>query len=547
MRENEWTRYLGATRFLVEMSTLTATDRRTDTEPLRAVRPWTIAAVFGLVATIVCAAGSWIPSLWGDEATTLMSARRPVATLLPMLFHVDAVHGLYYLGMHGWIRLAGESPFALRFPSAVAIGFAVAAVTLLAGRRGGPKAAVVAGIVACVLPRMTYAGEEARSFAFTAAAAGWLTVLLLWLVDGGGRTAPASVRRACWAVYGVGLALTSYLFLYTASIAVAHVAILLFSRASRPALRAWAVATGCALLAVGPLVLLAYFERSQIGYLGNQSIDPATLLWMPWFGNGWVALAAWACIALAVGSAAFARWGRAGRPERPTAAPAERAPLPVSATLVGACWLILPTGTLLLVNLAFPMYTARYSTFAAPAAALLIAEGLLVLGRPVSRRAGVPAVAVTGAGLLAFVAVCTPVYLSQRGPYSKNNSDWAEVSAAMGAAAVPGDAVVFDESTRPSQRPRLAMRTYPAGFSAVSDPTLQTPYYRNIGWADRVYSIPKAAELGRFDGLHRVWLVENDVDGNLDHDGLAELQALGFEETGRSIPTHRTLLIELTR
>jgi mannosyltransferase len=529
------------------VSTLTADDRRIGAEPLRAVRPWTLAITFGLVATVVCAAGSWIPSLWGDEATTLMSARRPVTTLLPMLFHVDAVHGLYYLGMHGWIRLVGENPFALRLPSAVAIGFAVAAVTLLAGRRGGPKAAIVAGIVACVLPRMTYAGEEARSFAFTAAAAAWLTVLLLWLVDGGGRSAPASVRRSCWAIYAAGLALTSYLFLYSASIAVAHIAILLLSRASRPALRAWAVATGCALLALTPLVLLAYFERSQIGYLGNQTLDPSTLLWMPWFGNGWVALAAWACIALAVGSAVYARWSRATRLASPHETIAPRSPLPISATLVGACWLILPTGTLLLVNLAFPMYAARYSTFAAPAAALLIAEGLLVLGRIVSRRAGVPAIAVTGAGLLAFVAVSTPAYLSQRGPYSKNNSDWSEISAAMGGAALPGDAVVFDESTRPSQRPRLAMHTYPAGFSAVSDPTLRTPYDRNIGWADSVYSIPKAAELGRFDDVKRVWLVENDVDGSLDHYGLAELQALGFEETGRSIPTHRTMLIELTR
>lgn len=535
------------------MSTLTATDHRTGTEPLRAVRPWAIAVAFGVVATVVCAAGSWIPSLWGDEATTVMSARRPVTTLLPMLFHVDAVHGLYYLGMHGWIRLAGDSPFALRLPSAVAIGFAVAAVTLLAGRRGGPKAAVVAGIVACVLPRMTYAGEEARSFAFTAAAAGWLTVLLLWLVDGGGRSAPASVRRSCWAVYAAGLALTSYLFLYTASLALAHLAILLLSRAARPSLRAWAVAAGSAFLALVPLALLAYFERSQIAYLGTQAIDPSTLLWMPWFGNPWVAVAAWACIALAVAAAAQARWGRpALSADRsgaaPTgAAPTGAAPAPVSATLVGVCWLIVPTGALLLVNLAFPMYAARYSTFAAPAAALLVAEGLLVLGRIVSRRAGVPAVAVTGAGLLAFLAVCTPAYLSQRGPYSKNNSDWAEVGAAMAAAARPGDAVVFDESTKPSQRPRLAMHTYPAGFAAVTDPTLRTPYDRNIGWSDRVYSIPKAAELGRFDGVDRVWLVENDVDGALDRYGLAELEALGFEETGRSIPTHRTMLIELTR
>jgi mannosyltransferase len=538
------------------MSALTVTGREVAAPPLRAVRPWTIAVAFGLVATVICAAGSWIPSLWGDEAATLMSARRPVSTLIPMLFHVDAVHGLYYLGMHGWIRLAGESPFALRLPSAAAIGFAVAAVTLLAGRRGGPRAAIVAGLVACVLPRLTYAGEEARSFAFTAAAAAWLTLLLLWLVDGGGRTAPASVRRSCWAVYAAGMAFTSYLFLYTVTLAIAHVAILLVSRASRPTLRAWLLATGCVIVALAPLGLLAYFERSQIGYLDTQTLDPSTLLWQPWFGNGWVAIVAWALIVLAVGAWIRDRRARDSRPGALVAAAGSGAQ-PIDATLVGACWLILPTGALLLVNLVFPLYAGRYSTFAAPAAALLIAEGVLVLGRLVSGRlvsgrlgsghGAIPALAATGAGVLLFIAVSTPAYLDQRGPYAKNNSDWAEIGSAMASVARPGDAVVFDESTKPSQRPRLAMHTYPAGFAGLVDPTLRTPYTRNIGWADRVYTVPQAAELGRFDRVTRIWLVEDDVDGDLQSYGLADLQALGFEKTGLSVPTHRSMLIELTR
>lgn len=528
------------------MSALTATEREAAAPPLQAIRPWIIAVAFGLVATVICAAGSWIPSLWGDEAATLLSARRPVSTLLPMLFHVDAVHGLYYLGMHGWIRLAGESPFALRLPSAVAIGFAVAAVTLLAGRRGGPTAAIVAGLVACVLPRMTYAGEEARSFAFTAAAAAWLTLLLVWLIDGGGRAAPASVRRACWAVYAVGMALTSYLFLYTASLLLAHLGILLLSRASRPTLRAWLIATGCVLLALSPLALLAYFERSQIGYLADQPQDPASLVWQPWFDNGGLALVAWALILLAIGAWVRSRWGREARTGA-AAGSAPTGPAPVSATLVGAAWLILPTGAMLLINLVFPMYTGRYSTFAAPAAALLIAEGLLVLGRLVARRGAIPAVAATGAGALLFIAISTPAYLGQRGPYSKNNSDWSEVSSAMASVRQPGDAVVFDESTRPSQRPRLAMRTYPAGFAGVGDPTLRTAYTHNIGWADRVWTVPQAAERGRFDGVTRVWLIENDVDGRLHSYSLADLEALGFHTTGRTVPTHRSMLIELTR
>ena len=533
------------------MTTLIERDKRTRAAPPVAVRPWTIALSFGAVATVVCAAGSWIPSLWGDEAATVMSARRPVGSLLSMLFHVDAVHGLYYLGMHGWIRLAGESAFALRLPSAVAIGLAVAAVTVLAGRRGGPTAAVVAGVVGCVLPRLSYAGEEARSFAFTAAAASWLTLLLVWLVDGGGGTAPVRVRRSCWALYGVGVAVFSYLFIYSATIVLAHVVILLAGRASRRTLRIWSVSTGCALLSLAPLALLAFFERRQIGYLGRAPHDAQTLLVAPWFSTPWVAVAGWACILLAAGGGVVA-WRRGGRGMSGTTSPAAAmrgtsGSPSLSTTLVGAAWLFVPTGALLVANAVFPVYTARYSTFAAPAAALLVADGLLVLGRLVARRTRLPVFAATSAGLIVFVAVCAPVYLLQRAPYAKSNSDWSEVSAALGRAALPGDAVVFDQSVRPSRQPRLAMRTYPAGFAAVRDVTLSIPYYDNDGWADRAYSVTTAAGKGRFDGVTRVWLIEDDTDGRLHLSGLAGLEKIGFAQTGVRIPTHRTMLIELTR
>lgn len=511
--------------------------------PLRAVRPWTIALVSGIVATILCAAFSWVPSLWGDEAATLLSAKRSVGSLFGMLMHVDAVHGVYYLFMHGWIRLAGESPFALRLPSAFAVGAAVAAVTLIAGRRGGARAAIVAGVVACVLPRLTYAGEEARSYAFTAAAAAWLTLLLLWLIDGRGRALAGRPRRIAWVLYAAGMAVTSYLFLYSVTLLLAHGVILLATRASRDTVRAWAVSSGAVVVSLLPLAVLAYLERSQIAYLGSSPDDPAIWYYFLWFGMPWVAVPAWALVALGLWPA-WTAWRR-----RRSLAPVPE-PRSPSTRLVGAAWLFLPTGLMLLVNAVFPMYTGRYSTFAAPAAALLVAEGILVLGRMVG---GDPrrTVAVTAGATIAFVALCVPVYSGQRGPYAKNDSDWAEVSAAMAANAGPGDAVVFDEAAKPSQRPRLAMRTYPAGFEGLRDVTLRTPYYRNTWWPDRAYSVKHAAELGRFDGVTRVWLIELDAEGvpgaAPDEYGLAPLRALGFAETGRRIETHRSLIVELTR
>ncbi|MEV8212992.1 glycosyltransferase family 39 protein [Leifsonia sp. NPDC077715] len=510
-------------------------------QALRAVRPWTIAVSFGLVATALCAAFSWVPSLWGDEAATLLSAKRPVGSLFGMLSHVDAVHGLYYLLMHGWIRLAGESPFALRLPSAVAVGAAVAAVTLLAGRRGGARAAVVAGIVACVLPRLTYAGEEARSYAFTAAAAAWLTLLLLWLIDGGGRRVPPATRRAAWTLYAFGMAVSSYLFLYVITLLVAHAVILLATRASRSTLRTWAICAAACVVALIPVATVAYLERNQIAYLNSSPDDPAIWYYFLWFGMPWVAIAAWALIAIGLWPA----W-RSWRLRRARMVPA--GPRAASTRLVAASWLFLPTGLMLLVNLAYPMYTGRYSTFAAPAAALLVTEGILVLGRMLggdTRRT----VSATAGATLVFVALCAPVYVLQRGPYAKNDSDWAEVSAVMAANAGPGDAVVYDQSAKPSQRPRLAMRTYPAGFAGLKDPTLRTPYYRNDWWGDTAYSVRQAAERGRFDGVERVWVIENiDLEtGQQDTWGIDQLRAIGFGETGRVIDTHRSVIIELTR
>jgi len=90
-----------------------------------------VAAVAGGVSAVVSVTGSWIPSLWGDEAASLLSAERPLATLPQMIGHVDAVHATYYVLLHEWIRIAGTSAFAIRLPSALAVGAAAAAVVVV--------------------------------------------------------------------------------------------------------------------------------------------------------------------------------------------------------------------------------------------------------------------------------------------------------------------------------------------------------------------------------------------------------------------------------
>src|SRR6185312_5693405 len=72
------------------------------------------AVSLGLITTVIVAIGSWIPSLWGDEAASVLSAERPLPSLFRMLGHVDAVHGTYYFLLHFWVALFGASPFSVR-------------------------------------------------------------------------------------------------------------------------------------------------------------------------------------------------------------------------------------------------------------------------------------------------------------------------------------------------------------------------------------------------------------------------------------------------
>ena len=150
------------------------------------------AVALGALATVVSLLGSWIPSLWGDEAASAMSAQRSIPSLFRMLGHVDAVHGAYYLGLHAWVQVFGASAFSLRLPSAIAVGLTVMAVVVLVRRLSTRRVAVAAGILCAVLPRVTYMGEEARSFAFSAAVAAWLTVLLVAAIQ-----APVADPRRC--------------------------------------------------------------------------------------------------------------------------------------------------------------------------------------------------------------------------------------------------------------------------------------------------------------------------------------------------------------
>src|SRR6201999_4652177 len=139
----------------------------------RLLDPWLIA----VLGAVISAAWASRPSLWFDEGATISAASsRTLPELWRLLGHIDAVHGLYYLVMHGWFAVFPPTEFWSRVPSALAIGAAAAGVVVFTRQfTPGRGTAVCAGVVFAILPRTTWAGIEARSYALSVAAGIWLT------------------------------------------------------------------------------------------------------------------------------------------------------------------------------------------------------------------------------------------------------------------------------------------------------------------------------------------------------------------------------------
>jgi mannosyltransferase len=503
----------------------------------------------GLLAAVISAVGSGNASFWGDEAASVMSAERSIPNLFALLANIDAVHGSYYLFLHFWTGLVGTGEFAVRLPSAVAVGVAAAGTVLLGRQLLGGRAAIAAGLLFAVIPQVTMMGQEARSYAFGMAAAVWLTNWLVAIVRRG------DLRPRTWALFGVAVAACLYLFLYLALLALVHVAVFVAFAPGVRMWRAWARSLLLAALLAAPVLFFGLAQRGQIGFLARRNY--ATLesaLVGQWFGSPFFAVAAWALVV--VGLVAAIRSGR-------------------RAALVLGVWVFAPTALLFLGNaLVTPMYNLRYVAFCTPAVALLMGFGVTALAGLVRLRrrpagavsaaaaaAAAPAAAsswprsavtsrrgdttrwmLPALAILLVAALAAPVYLAQRGPYGKDGgSDLRQVADAIERNASPGDAVVFAEDIKPSQKPRLSIDLYPDRFAGLADVALVTPFTSRDQLWDVVRPLPEVAPaLLEHD---TVWAVEREGRSLED---IAELQRLGFSPR-QMIQVNRSVIYRMVR
>ena len=407
--------------------------------------------IVGILAAAVSLGGAGRPSFWYDEAATISASySRSLDQLWRMLGNVDAVHGLYYLLMHGWFQIFPPTEFWSRVPSGLAVGGAAAGVVVLGKRLSSRTVAVASGVVCAILPRSTWAGIEARPYALSMAAAVWLTILLI--------VATRRESRWLWLCYGIGLAVSILLDMYLALLLIAHAVFICTLRPSqrygRTVLAPFAITSALTVCALAPFGIEVVGQVQQIKWIapiGHRTIEDVVV--QQYFERS----PPFAILSALVIAAALAVW------------------LCTSATLaahdrqlltLAVAWLVIPTTLIVIWSaLVHPVYTPRYLAFTAPAMAL-------VLGVCIGALAIKPWAAMALVSLFAVAAA--PNYIrAQRNPYAKYGMDYSQVADLINAKAAPGDCLLVNDTVTfmpAPMRPLLAAR--PDAYRKLFDLTL---------------------------------------------------------------------------
>ncbi|MGE7432411.1 glycosyltransferase family 39 protein [Kitasatospora sp. NPDC001175] len=231
--------------------------------------------------------GSWRPVLWRDELVSWNAAHRTGGELFDLLRHVDAVTGLYYLMMHYWVALFGDSLVVLRLPTVLAMSGAAAFVTLTGERLFGRRAGLAAGCLFALVPSISRYAQEMRGYAFVVLAVAAATWLLLRALE--------QSRPLRWAAYGCAVTAAGFFHMISLVFLAAHGIVVLgrwWQQRRHPLLVGFALSAGVALLPVVPLALLGHRQVGrQLNWLTAPTLQYVfDTFWHMLFGSAAVSL-----------------------------------------------------------------------------------------------------------------------------------------------------------------------------------------------------------------------------------------------------------------
>ncbi|SED67188.1 mannosyltransferase [Streptomyces sp. 2231.1] len=411
------------------------------------------------------------PLMGRDELSSWDASGRSAGQVLAMVRHVDAVLGTYYLLLHGWRTLFGDSATSLRLPSALAMAGAAVCVALLGQRLFGHRAGLAGGLLFALIPGVSRFAHEARPYGLVMLAVALAALLLLRALD-----RPGSPWR--WTGYALGLVAVGLFHLLALTCVIGHLALVIMrARRERRAWLGFGLAVPLAVVCVSPVVLLGRAQTvRQIYWIAEPGASGLIDVWSQLFYSG---LCAGTVLLLAL---------VACREHR---------------TAVVFCAVSAVAPVLLVWALShghISYFYFRYMLFTLPAFAVLAGAGLAAAAR--SRRVLVSA--------LAVLAVLTaPDQRSLREPlghYWGGGPDFATAARTIERYYVPGDAIVFDRTQEEALS--LGVGYYLPRNLRLRDVFLAESPVRRDDLA--AVQCPKPAACLRA-GEKRVWLV---VSGN---------------------------------
>ncbi|PBC79390.1 mannosyltransferase [Streptomyces sp. TLI_235] len=347
--------------------------------------------------------GSSRPQLWRDELATWSAATRSTGEILDMLQHVDAVSGAYYLLMHFWIGVFGDSPAVFRLPTALALAGAAAFTTLAARRLFDTRTALFAGVLFATIPSISRFAQEARAYGFVLLAVSAATWLLLRALE-----RPTVLR---WLPYSVAVAAAGLFHMVSLLFLSGHAVIVVLrwwkSRDHRLLLR-FPAAVAVGLVPVVPLVLLGRRQVGrQISWLHEPWLQTFHDYWHNLFGSPLISFCFLLLVAIPAG------WSRGRRPAFEIGV--------VAALPIGLSWLASHGSSV--------YFFERYQLYTLPAWSILAAAGLASI-KP--RLVGL-------LGLVTVVAIGFPDQQKLRTGASHEWTDGKRAAAIIADGYRPGD------------------------------------------------------------------------------------------------------------
>jgi mannosyltransferase len=446
-------------------------------------------------------------SIWADEAYSIAMAQRPAAEIVARTAAEDTSPPLYYLVLHAWLSLFGDSPAAARMPSVVAGTLAVPFAYLVAAPLTGPLGALIASLIHALSPFLVAYSQEARQYAFLSCASLASFAFLIRLLDGRRSAMPAYIATTVLMCYSHSVG--SFVLLAQMAFTVT-VAFFMNGLPWRQGLTAQAVS-------VATFLPWSIYSLRQYTTLGGVFWVPIPTLYTieeTFFEyvqsslvlHLFVVLAALGFVQLSPAAGDVSRRNIV-RSLGGLSWTVRLADLKSSWLLV--CWMAVPIGILFVISRAgTPLYLTRATIAAASAFYLLAARGLAQL-----RRLAVPGTVVVAALLSAeLVAYYQRITKEQ----------WQMVSRDVAALAQPGDVFVFHEESR-----RAAFDYYVTrqDLHRVGFP------HRQFADEDAVNEEDMRAFPQLLDSSPRVWLVlaHSKDRRNLIRDHLLQSRAVVFQ------------------